>query len=143
MAALPSMRPTGWFQVAWLSSIAASNTHRWSGAYAVTKSADDHMMMLAADELGPTRSVWISPARMNLALFLLNDTAEWITGQVIKVDGGHMLRRGSDFSAMLERNGDLAGVEHVGQPNLAPSVMDRTCSAVCPVRCRFCADPLR
>jgi NAD(P)-dependent dehydrogenase (short-subunit alcohol dehydrogenase family) len=35
-----------------ISSIAASNTHRWFGAYGVTKSAVDHLMMLAADELG-------------------------------------------------------------------------------------------
>jgi NAD(P)-dependent dehydrogenase (short-subunit alcohol dehydrogenase family) len=35
-----------------VSSIAASSTHRWFGAYGVTKSAVDHMMMLAADELG-------------------------------------------------------------------------------------------
>src|SRR5262249_33669926 len=37
-----------------ISSIAASNTHRWFGPYGVTKSAIDHMMMLAADELGPS-----------------------------------------------------------------------------------------
>jgi 7-alpha-hydroxysteroid dehydrogenase len=35
-----------------ISSIAASNTHRWFGAYGVSKSALDHLMMLAADELG-------------------------------------------------------------------------------------------
>ena len=35
-----------------ISSIAASNTHRWFGPYGVTKSALDHLMMLAADELG-------------------------------------------------------------------------------------------
>jgi 7-alpha-hydroxysteroid dehydrogenase len=35
-----------------ISSIAASNTHRWFAAYGVTKSAVDHLMMLAADELG-------------------------------------------------------------------------------------------
>lgn len=35
-----------------ISSIAASNTHRWFGAYGVSKSAVDHLMMLAADELG-------------------------------------------------------------------------------------------
>lgn len=35
-----------------ISSIAASNTHRWFGAYGVGKSALDHLMMLAADELG-------------------------------------------------------------------------------------------
>jgi NAD(P)-dependent dehydrogenase (short-subunit alcohol dehydrogenase family) len=37
-----------------ISSIAASNTHRWFGAYGVTKSAVDHLMQLAADELGPS-----------------------------------------------------------------------------------------
>lgn len=37
-----------------ISSIAASNIHRWFGAYGVTKSALDHLLMLAADELGPS-----------------------------------------------------------------------------------------
>ena len=37
-----------------ISSIAASNVHRWFGAYGVTKSALDHLLMLAADELGPS-----------------------------------------------------------------------------------------
>jgi len=121
-----------------LSSIAASNTHRWFGAYGVTKSAVDHMMMLAADELGPSwvrvnsirpglirtdlvAAVTDSPELSadyrnctplprvgevedvaNLAMFLLSDAASWITGQCINVDGGHILRRGPDFSAMLE-----------------------------------------
>jgi NAD(P)-dependent dehydrogenase (short-subunit alcohol dehydrogenase family) len=121
-----------------ISSIAASNTHRWFGAYGVTKSAVDHMMMLAADELGPSwvrvnsirpglirtdlvAAVTDSPELSadyractplprvgevedvaNLALFLLSDAASWITGQCINVDGGHILRRGPDFSAMLE-----------------------------------------
>jgi NAD(P)-dependent dehydrogenase (short-subunit alcohol dehydrogenase family) len=121
-----------------ISSIAASNTHRWFGAYGVTKSAVDHMMMLAADELGPswvrvnsirpglirtdlvvpiTESAELSadyalctplprPGEVedvaNLAVFLLSDAASWITGQCINVDGGHILRRGPDFSAMLE-----------------------------------------
>ena len=121
-----------------ISSIAASNTHRWFGAYGVTKSAVDHMMMLAADELGPSwvrvnsvrpgliRTDLVAPVtespelsadyRMctplprqgevedvaNLAMFLLSDAASWITGQCINVDGGHILRRGPDFSAMLE-----------------------------------------
>ena len=35
-----------------ISSWAASNTHRWFGAYGPTKSAIDHMMQVAADELG-------------------------------------------------------------------------------------------
>jgi 7-alpha-hydroxysteroid dehydrogenase len=121
-----------------ISSIAASNTHRWFGAYGVTKSAVDHMMMLAADELGPSwvrvnsirpglirtdlvAAVTDSPELSadyrictplprvgevedvaNLAMFLLSDAASWITGQCINVDGGHILRRGPDFSAMLE-----------------------------------------
>ena len=121
-----------------ISSIAASNTHRWFGAYGVTKSAVDHMMQLAADELGPSwvrvnsirpgliRTDLVVPVTespelsadyalctplprvgevedvANLAMFLLSDAASWITGQCINVDGGHILRRGPDFSAMLE-----------------------------------------
>ncbi|OBA84406.1 short-chain dehydrogenase [Mycobacterium sp. 1164966.3] len=121
-----------------ISSIAASNTHRWFGAYGVTKSAVDHMMQLAADELGASwvrvnsirpgliRTELVAPITespelssdyasctplprpgevedvANLALFLLSDAASWITGQCINVDGGHILRRGPDFSAMLE-----------------------------------------
>ncbi len=121
-----------------ISSIAASNTHRWFGAYGVTKSAVDHLMQLAADELGASwvRVNSIRPGLIrtdlvvpitespelsedyrictplpragevedvaNLAMFLLSDAASWITGQCINVDGGHILRRGPDFSAMLE-----------------------------------------
>ncbi|PAY24275.1 short-chain dehydrogenase [Dietzia natronolimnaea] len=121
-----------------ISSIAASNTHRWFGAYGVTKSAVDHLVRLGADELGASRvrvnairpglietdlvaPVLGDPALSedyrvstplprvgrvgdvaNLAAFLLADESEWITGQVINVDGGQMLRRGPDFSPMLE-----------------------------------------
>jgi NAD(P)-dependent dehydrogenase (short-subunit alcohol dehydrogenase family) len=121
-----------------ISSIAASNTHRWFGAYGVSKSAIDHLMRLAADELGAS-SVRVNSIRPGLirtelvalvldspelsedyrvntplprvgevtdiagaAVFLLSDAATWITGQVINVDGGQMLRRGPDYSAMLE-----------------------------------------
>ncbi|UQC02929.1 SDR family oxidoreductase [Mycobacterium intracellulare] len=121
-----------------ISSIAASNTHRWFGPYGVTKSAIDHMMTLAADELGPSwvrvnsirpglirtdlvdASVIQSPEISgdyalctplprvgevedvaNLAMFLLSDAAAWITGQCINVDGGHILRRGPDYSSMM------------------------------------------
>jgi NAD(P)-dependent dehydrogenase (short-subunit alcohol dehydrogenase family) len=121
-----------------ISSIAASNTHRWFGAYGVSKSALDHMMQLAADELGASwvrvnsirpgliRTELVAPVLespelsedyrlctplprpgevedvADLAMFLLSDAASYVTGQVINVDGGLMLRRGPDFSAMLE-----------------------------------------
>jgi 7-alpha-hydroxysteroid dehydrogenase len=121
-----------------ISSIAASNTHRWFGAYGVSKTAIDHLVQLGADELGAS-SVRVNSIRpglirtelvalvldspelsedyrintplprvgevediANAALFLLSDASAWITGQVINVDGGQMLRRGPDFSAMLE-----------------------------------------
>lgn len=121
-----------------ISSIAAGNTHRWFGAYGVTKAALDHLMMLAADELGPSW-VRVNSIRPGLiatdmvapilsmpelsgdyaaqtplprhgevediaaaAVFLLSDASDWITGQVINIDGGHGLRRGPDLSAMLE-----------------------------------------
>jgi NAD(P)-dependent dehydrogenase (short-subunit alcohol dehydrogenase family) len=121
-----------------ISSIAASNTHRWFGAYGVGKSALDHLMQLAADELGASwvrvnsirpgliRTELVAPVLdspelsadyraitplprpgevediANVAMFLLSDAASYVTGQIINVDGGVMLRRGPDFSAMLE-----------------------------------------
>jgi NAD(P)-dependent dehydrogenase (short-subunit alcohol dehydrogenase family) len=121
-----------------ISSIAASNTHRWFGAYGVSKSAIDHMMQLAADELGPSwvrvncirpgliRTDLVAPVLdspelsedyrlctplprvgepediANTAMFLLSDAASYVTGQVINVDGGVLVRRGPDYSAMLE-----------------------------------------
>ncbi|WP_299558214.1 SDR family oxidoreductase [uncultured Mycolicibacterium sp.] len=37
-----------------ISSIASSNVHRWFGAYGPSKAALDHLLQLAADELGPS-----------------------------------------------------------------------------------------
>jgi NAD(P)-dependent dehydrogenase (short-subunit alcohol dehydrogenase family) len=121
-----------------ISSIAASNTHRWFGAYGVSKAGIDHLMQLAADELGASwvrvncirpgliRTELVAPVLdspelsadyaactplprpgevediANAAVFLLSDAASYITGQVINVDGGLLVRRGPDYSAMLE-----------------------------------------
>ena len=121
-----------------ISSIAASNTHRWFGAYGVSKAALDHLMQLAADELGPSwvrvncirpgliRTDLVEPVLSspelsadyraitplprpgevediaNMAVFLLSDAASYVTGQLINVDGGVLVRRGPDFGAMLE-----------------------------------------
>lgn len=121
-----------------ISSIAASNTHRWFGAYGVSKAGIDHLMQLAADELGPSwvRVNCIRPGLIrtelvalvldspelsgdyasctplprpgevedvaSMAVFLLSDASSYVTGQVINVDGGMMLRRGPDYSSMLE-----------------------------------------
>lgn len=48
-----------------VSSIAASNTHRWFGAYGPSKAALDHLLMLAADELGAS-SVRVNGIRPGL-----------------------------------------------------------------------------
>ena len=121
-----------------ISSIAASNTHRWFGAYGVSKSGIDHLMQLAADELGASwvrvncirpgliRTELVAPVLdspelsadyasctplprpgevediASAAVFLLSDASSYVTGQVINVDGGLMLRRGPDYSSMLE-----------------------------------------
>jgi 7-alpha-hydroxysteroid dehydrogenase len=121
-----------------ISSIAASNTHRWFGAYGVSKAALDHLMQLAADELGASwvrvnsirpgliRTELVEPVLSspelsedyrlitplprpgevediaNMALFLLSDASSYVTGQIINVDGGVLVRRGPDYSAMLE-----------------------------------------
>ena len=135
-----------------ISSIASSNTHRWFGAYGVSKSALDHLMMLAADELGASwvrvnsirpglirtelvAAIFESPDISgdyasctplprpgevediaNTAVFLLSDASSYLTGQVINVDGGMCLRRGPDFSAMLEPVFGADGLRGVVNP---------------------------
>ncbi|GAA2596145.1 SDR family oxidoreductase [Actinomadura fulvescens] len=48
-----------------ISSVASSNTHRWFGAYGVSKAAVDHLVALAADELG-TAGVRVNGIRPGL-----------------------------------------------------------------------------
>jgi NAD(P)-dependent dehydrogenase (short-subunit alcohol dehydrogenase family) len=120
-----------------ISSIAASNTHRWFGPYGPSKAGVDHLCQLAADELGASNirvncvrpglirtdlveAVFATPAVLDdyvactplgrpgepeevadLVRFLVGPESRWLTGQVINVDGGHCLRRGPDFSALL------------------------------------------
>lgn len=50
--AAPSLARSGGGSVVAISSIAASNTHRWFGAYGIAKAGVDHLCQLAADELG-------------------------------------------------------------------------------------------
>ncbi|QBJ97131.1 SDR family oxidoreductase [Rhodococcus sp. ABRD24] len=135
-----------------ISSIAASNTHRWFGAYGVSKSGVDHLVQLAADELGASgvRVNGIRPGLTGtdlvsmitdggpilddylectplgrvgevadiagLAKFLLGPESTWITGQVINVDGGQMLRRGPNFRSMLEQVYGADGLRGVVVP---------------------------
>ncbi|MDL4821448.1 SDR family oxidoreductase [Actinomadura opuntiae] len=47
-----AMAGAGGGSIVAISSIASSNTHRWFGAYGVSKAAVDHLVQLAADELG-------------------------------------------------------------------------------------------
>lgn len=129
-----------------ISSIAASNTHRWFGAYGPSKLGMEMLLKGAADELGASniRVNGIRPGLTRtdlvevitaggpiledyqastplprvgevediaaLAAFLLGDESTWITGQIINVDGGQNLRRGPDFTSMLEPAFGVAGL---------------------------------
>ncbi|TVT55417.1 SDR family oxidoreductase [Amycolatopsis rhizosphaerae] len=52
--AAPVMAAAGRGSFVAVSSIAADVTHRWFGAYGVSKAGVDHLCRLAADELGPS-----------------------------------------------------------------------------------------
>ncbi|OUS94512.1 short-chain dehydrogenase [Rhodococcus sp. NCIMB 12038] len=51
-----------------------------------------------------------------LAKFLLGPDSTWITGQIINVDGGQMLRRGPDFGSMFEPMFGADGLRGVVAP---------------------------
>ncbi|RAY16232.1 short-chain dehydrogenase [Actinomadura craniellae] len=50
--AAPALVRAGGGAIVAISSVAAATTHRWFGAYGVSKAAVDHLVRLAADELG-------------------------------------------------------------------------------------------
>jgi NAD(P)-dependent dehydrogenase (short-subunit alcohol dehydrogenase family) len=54
------------------------------------------------ESLMPLRRLGTVEDIANAALFLLDDAASWITGQVFAVDGGHTLRAGPDVSLMFK-----------------------------------------
>ncbi|MGA9872877.1 MAG: SDR family oxidoreductase [Rhodococcus sp. (in: high G+C Gram-positive bacteria)] len=58
---------------------------------------DDYMTCTPLARVGEVENI------AALALFLLGPASSWITGQVVNVDGGHMLRRGPDYTSMLEQ----------------------------------------
>ena len=48
-----------------------------------------------------------------LCRFLVGPESSWITGQVIGTDGGHALRRGPDFSSILQGHWGAEGLRGV------------------------------
>jgi 7-alpha-hydroxysteroid dehydrogenase len=53
----------------------------------------------------------------NIVRFLLSDESRWITGQAIAVDGGHCLRRGPDFTSIVELMFDDAALDPRTRPD--------------------------
>src|SRR6201997_5304055 len=70
-----------------ISSIASSNTHRWFGAYGVTKAGLDHLMQLAADELGPS---WVRVNSIRPGL-IRTDMVDASVIQSPEISGAHAL----------------------------------------------------
>jgi len=53
----------------------------------------------------------------NVVRFLLSDESRWITGQAIAVDGGHCLRRGPDFTPIVELMFDATALDPRTRPD--------------------------
>jgi NAD(P)-dependent dehydrogenase (short-subunit alcohol dehydrogenase family) len=58
---------------------------------------DDYLAQMPLGRVGTPDDVARAVA------FLIDDDSSWVTGQVIHVDGGHVLRRGPDISPLLMR----------------------------------------
>jgi len=121
-----------------ISSIAGHLTHRYFGAYTVSKAAVEELVRNAADEYGEANirfnavrpgltltdsMAFVTPGSAvyesydentplgggsevddvaQLVSFLLSSRARRVTGQIVNVDGGQYLRRGPDWSSMVE-----------------------------------------
>ena len=62
-------------------------------------------MAWRADD-NPMRRVGEIHELQNLATFLMADGVDWLTGQVIAIDGGNWLANGGNFFAYRSRTGD-------------------------------------
>jgi NAD(P)-dependent dehydrogenase (short-subunit alcohol dehydrogenase family) len=68
---------------------------------------DDYLAQMPLGRVGTVEDV------AALCRFLVGPESTWITGQVIGADGGHALRRGPDFSAILEGHWGRDGLRGV------------------------------
>jgi NAD(P)-dependent dehydrogenase (short-subunit alcohol dehydrogenase family) len=68
---------------------------------------DDYLSQMPLGRVGTVEDV------AALCRFLVCPEASWITGQVIGTDGGHALRRGPDFSSILQGHWGQDGLRGV------------------------------
>jgi NAD(P)-dependent dehydrogenase (short-subunit alcohol dehydrogenase family) len=68
---------------------------------------DDYLAQMPLGRIGSVEDI------AALCRFLVGPEATWITGQVIGSDGGHSLRRGPDFSPLLEGHWGKDGLRGV------------------------------
>jgi NAD(P)-dependent dehydrogenase (short-subunit alcohol dehydrogenase family) len=68
---------------------------------------DDYLSQMPLGRVGAVEDV------AALCRFLVGPESSWITGQVIGTDGGHALRRGPDFSSILQGHWGAEGLRGV------------------------------
>jgi NAD(P)-dependent dehydrogenase (short-subunit alcohol dehydrogenase family) len=68
---------------------------------------DDYLSQMPLGRVGTVEDI------AALCRFLVGPESTWITGQVIGADGGHALRRGPDFSSILEGHWGKDGLRGV------------------------------